>query len=313
MNISAQHRGRMLLCLAIVYLVWGSSYLATSIGVHVLPPLLFGGVRFVLSGLMLYGIARALGSRARVTASEWRHVFIVGLGTVFISNGCNTWAMQWVASNQAALLNASPAFWIPLFGMFGARAHAVSRRVALGLLAGFAGTALVVLPRAAAHAVGGAGGAGGELTPTLVILFGCLAWSLATIYLRNVRSQLDILTFTALQMLCGGIMMLLLGFWRGDAALWSWSGPGLLAMAYMAIFSSCLGYTAYAWLTKHSTPSHVASYAFVNPAIATVLGWWVLNEQLSTPQVFGMTILLVGVMLVIWPDSARLDDALKTP
>lgn len=290
----------MILCFAIVYLVWGSSYIATSIGVHALPPFLFGGIRFTIGGLLLFIVARALGRRATLTATEWRHLLIVGFGTVLIGNGCNVWAMQWVKTGQAALLNASMAFWIPLLGMFGLRAHRLTRPVATGLLIGFSGTALILWPRAASGAIRVVG-APAPLIPELVILVGCLSWSAATIYMRTFRSQLDVLTFTALQMLCGGLMLLTFGISRGELAAWTWSTNGLLAMSYMIVFSSCIAYTAYGWLAQNATPAQVGSYAFVNPGIATALGWLILGERLSGVQVLGMAIILAGVVLVTWP------------
>lgn len=307
---AAQYRARLLLCLAIVYLVWGSSYLATSIGVHALPPFLFGGFRFVVGGLLLYAVARAMG-RGRVTldALEWRHLFVVGTCSVLLSNGFNVWGMQWVASHQSALLNASAAFWIALLGMFGARAHPLSAMVWAGLLLGFGGVALIVWPDAARgvpEAV--ANPALGPpplhpLVPDLGILVGCFGWALGTIYMRNANIRLDILSFTGLQMFVGGLMLTAIGFARGEWAQWTWSAPGLVSMAYLTIFSSCIAYTAYAWLSQNAPPAQVGTYGFVNPAIATFLGWAVLDERLGLAQIVGMIVILAGVLLVTWPGT----------
>ena len=321
MNVaSLSPRSKLLLCLAIVYLIWGSSYLATRIGVHELPPFLFGGVRFIISGMLLYAVARWLGqARAPLSGNEWRHLAVVGFCTVLLSNGFNVWAMQWVPSNQSALLNASSAFWIALLGTLGRRAHPITLGVGTGLTIGFAGTALVLWPGAGAATVGSAMGAAsaavtvatsslppavpppspyGALIPELSILAGCFGWALGTIYLRNVRTNLDLLTFTALQMLCGGVMLTGVAIAVGELGRWRWSGPGLVAMAYMTLFSSCIAYVAYGWLSKHATPAQVGTYGFVNPAIATLLGWLVLGETLSTTQLAGMAVILLGVLLV---------------
>ena len=126
--------GKLLVCFATVYLVWGSTYMVASIGVHALPPLLFGGIRFTCAGILLGLTTLALGNRFNLDATEWRHMFIVAVGNVFIANGATNIAMQHVASNQTAILNASAALWIALLATRGRRAHAIDRRTLIGLV-----------------------------------------------------------------------------------------------------------------------------------------------------------------------------------
>ena len=148
----SSHRAKLIVCFATVYLVWGSTYMVASIGVHALPPLLFGGIRFVCAGILLGLTALALGQRFELDATEWRHMFVVAVGNVFIANGGTNSPMQHVASNQTAILNASAALWIALLATRGRRAHALDRRTLIGLVIGFAGTVLIIWPR------GGLGG-----------------------------------------------------------------------------------------------------------------------------------------------------------
>jgi drug/metabolite transporter (DMT)-like permease len=302
------HRAKLIACFATVYLVWGSTYLVASIGVHALPPILFGGIRFICAGILLGLVALALGRKFELDATEWRHLLIVAVGSVLIPNACTNWAMQYVASNQTAILNASAALWIALFATRGRRAHALDRRTLIGLVIGFAGAALIVWPR-------------GNLTAShfgmqLLILVAVFVWSATTVYIRNVHSKLDLLSFSALQMLLGGLMMTGAGLAMGEAGEWTWSKPGLIAMAYLTIASSCLAYTAFAWLAKNTTPAMVGTYSYVNPAIAAILGWWFLDEHLGANQLTGMAIMFAGVALVNWPqkDVKRLDaDQQKDP
>jgi len=302
-----RHRSLLIACFAIIYLIWGSSYLATSLGVRSLPPFLFGGIRFVIAGVALWIVARTLAARRApsrplvVDRVEWRHVAIVGFCTVLLSNGCNVWAMQWVQSNQSALLNVSSAFWIPIFGMLGPRGHAIDRRALIGLALGIAGTLLIVWPREGLQTA--------NLFPQLVILVGCMGWAAGTIYLRNAKLKLDLLSFTALQMLVGGVMLTVLGLVAGEVGRWNWSPVGLAAMAYLTVFSSCVAYAAYAWLAQNTSPARVATYGYVNPAIATLLGWWVLGELLTGGELLGMAVILVGVVLVNWPDPEPAPEA----
>jgi drug/metabolite transporter (DMT)-like permease len=324
---AARHRSTLVLCLAIVYVVWGSSFLATRIAVHELPPFLMGGLRFMAGGALLWAFARATGrATGRLDASELRRIGWVGLGCVLVSNGCNAWALQWISSSESALLNASSAFWIALLGTFGQRAHPITLRVGLGLAIGFAGTALLMSPgpgaaadAAIAAATGGPGVAAqlrlppavpppsphGPLVPSIVVLLGCLGWAFGTIYMRNQRTGLDMLSFTGLQMFAGGVMLVALAALAGEFGRWQWSPAGLAAMAWLMVFSSCVAYTAYAWLSQHATPAQVGSYAFVNPALATLLGWAVLGERLSPLQWSGMIVVLGSLAIIHVSHSPR--------
>ncbi len=295
-------RAKLILCFAIVYVVWGSTYLVASIGVHALPPILFGGIRFICAGILLGITALALGRRFPLDATEWRHLVIVAVGSVLVPNACTNWAMQYVASSQTAILNASAALWIALFATRGRRAHALDRRTFTGLVIGFAGAALIVWPRGSLST--------GHFGMQLLILLAVFVWSATTVYIRNVHSKLDLLSFSAVQMSLGGLMMTGVGLAMGEAGNWTWSKPGLIAMAYLTIASSCLAYTAFAWLAKNTTPAMVGTYSYVNPAIAAILGWWFLDEQLGGNQLIGMAIMFAGVALVNWPqkDVKRLDE-----
>jgi drug/metabolite transporter (DMT)-like permease len=301
----SSHRAKLIVCFATVYLVWGSTYLVASIGVHELPPFLFGGIRFACAGILLGLVALALGRRFELDRTEWRHMFVVALGNVVIANGATNVAMQHVASNQTALLNASAALWIALLATRGRRAHALDRRTLTGLVIGFAGAALIIWPRGSLQS--------NHFGYQLLILVAVFAWSVSAVYIRNVHSRLDILSFTAVQMSLGGVMLTGLGFATGEAAQWQWSKPGLIAMAYLILASSCLAYTAFAWLAKNTTPAMVGTYSYVNPAIAAILGWWFLDEHLGVNQLAGMAVMFAGVALVNWPQAGnrqkRLDEA----
>jgi len=290
--MSPPHRAKLIVCFATVYLVWGSTYLVASIGVHELPPLLFGGIRFLCAGVLLGLTSLALGNRFDLDAAEWRHMVIVAIGNVFIANGATNIAMQHVASNQTAILNASAALWIALLATRGRRAHALERRTLIGLVIGFAGTVLIIWP--------GGGEGGNHLGYQALILVAVFAWSASTVYIRNAHSKLDILTFTAVQMTLGGLMLTAAGAATGELTEWRWSKTGLIAMGYLTLLSSCLAYTAFAWLAKNTTPAMAGTYSYVNPAIAAVLGWWILDEQLGLHQLIGMAVILAGVALVSW-------------
>lgn len=302
---AAAHRSRLVLCLGIVYLVWSSSYLVTKIGVGSLPPFMFAGVRFIISGALLLLIARILAARRgepflpTLAAGRWRTLAAASLLTIVVSNGGSIWGIQHVASNEAALLNVASTFMIALFGTFGPRAHPLTRRVLLGLSLGFVGIVLVVLPR------GGVSDSPLHGWAVAAILTGCLGWATGTILQRNAGPQPDVMTFTGLQMFCGGAVLLLPALMSGEPARWSWSPAGLAALTWMIVMSSCIAYTAYAWLSVHATPAQTGSFGLVTPAVAALLGWWILDEHLTGAQLAGMAVILTGVTLINWPRTDR--------
>lgn len=293
--MSAPPRSQLVLCLAAVYLIWGSSYLATRIGVTHLPPLLFAGLRFAIAGVLLGAIVVLRGFDFAQLRTEWRHVLVLGLSSIAFVNGLNVWAMQWLPSHTGALLNASCAFWIVAFGLFGRRAHRPSVTALAGVLVGFFGTALLVWPS------GGFAGGVGDLVPQLAILLACVGWSWATIYLRNSDTHLDVFALTALQMLCGGLALIAAGLVAGEATRFVPSTEGLVAMAYLTLFSSCLAYTAYTWLARNASPAQTGTYGYVNPVVAAGLGYLVLDERMTGLQLVASGVIVLGVILVNWP------------
>jgi drug/metabolite transporter (DMT)-like permease len=272
----------------------------SKIGVNHLPPAMMSAVRFIMAGILLASVARVGFKDAwpdnRV---EWRHVLIAGCVMVFISNGLNIWAIRYIPSNESALLNGTAAFWIAGLGVFGRRGHPLSRRAVAGLLVGFVGTVLMLLPdgnvsRSSMLAEAGA-------------LLACLAWSLGTLYYRNIDTQLSSMMFTAWQMLIGGLMLLPVAAGDGDFVKWAPNVPGLISLAYLTLFSSCLAYTAYGWLMRNTSPAIIGTYSYVNPAIAALLGWQYLHESLSRTQLAGMVIIIVGVVLLTIPGGSLID------
>jgi drug/metabolite transporter (DMT)-like permease len=289
-----------MLALGTIYLVWGSSFLFTKLAVSNLPPALFSAIRFTTAGTLLALIARIWnGSSYPNSRIEWRHVIIAGFFMVFVSNGLNTWAMRYLASNQSALLNGTSAFWIAGLGVFGKRGHPLTRWAVVGMVIGFLGAALMLIPKEPLSTKGLLAQAG--------VLTACLSWSLGTLYYRSIDTQLSSLMFMGMQMLMGGLMLLAVGIVHGDAAHWVPNASGLTALFYLTFFSSCLAYTAYGWLSLNSTPALIGTYGYVNPAIAAFLGWRFLHEHLSGTQLIGMVIIIVGVSILTLPGGSLTD------
>ena len=139
------------------------------------------------------------------------------------------------------------------------------------------------------------------------VLIACFSWSLGTLYYRSIDTELSSLMFMALQMFMGGLMLLSLGLVHGDAAHWAPNTSGLMALLYLTFFSSCLAYTAYGWLSLNAAPALIGTYGYVNPAIASVLGWQFLHEHLSGTQLVGMVVIIVGVSILTLPGGSLTD------
>ena len=284
------------LSFASVYLIWGSSFAATKFMVGGLPPFLAGGARFTVAGLLLALVALLLGQALPRAARDWRHVAVMALLQVVLSSGFNVLAMRHIASNQSALLNASSALWIPLVGAFGARGHALTARVATGIGIGFTGLALLLWPRVGLTLDG--------LGWQLVAVGACFAWALGTLYYRGIHTAMPMLMFIALEMLLGGLMLGALGTAFGEGERWRFDPPALAALGFLMLFSSGLAYTAFGYLMVHTTPARLSTYAYVNPVIAAVVGWWLLGERMSATQLAGTGVILLGVLIVSLPDAA---------
>ena len=300
MRVDSRHSAKVMLALGTIYLVWGSSFLFTKLAVSNLPPALFSAIRFTTAGTLLALIARIWnGSAYPRHGIEWRHVIIAGFFMVFVSNGLNTWAMRYLASNQSALLNGTSAFWIAGLGVFGRRGHPLTRWAVVGMVIGFLGAALMLIPKEPLSTK--------SLLAQAGVLTACLSWSLGTLYYRSIDTELSSLMFMGMQMLMGGLMLLVVGIVHGDAAHWAPNASGLTALFYLTFFSSCLAYTAYGWLSLNSTPALIGTYGYVNPAIAAFLGWKFLHEHLSGTQLIGMVVIIVGVSILTLPGGSLTD------
>ena len=287
--------------LLIVYVVWGSTYLAMKVAVGHLPPLTLNAVRFLTAGLILYAWCawrrRRTGHRwRRPTAREWRAGAIQGLLLPAAGTGGATWAEQELSSGVAALLLAT----IPLWIVIGSRVvdkERISLPVGLGLLAGVVGVAVLVNPF---------GGDPPDPLSAAVALGGALCWGLGSVYGRHAPRPEQPLLASAVEMLCAGAFLAVLGGIGGEFGrvdLSSEAMRSVLAVAYLIVFGSLIAYTAYEWLLQHAPPRITGTYAFVNPIVAVLLGWWLLDEQVGTRTLLASAIIAVAVALIVLPKS----------
>lgn len=283
-------RFKIVIAFLTLYLVWGSTYLAIRVGVHDLPPALFAGARFVISGLALGLYALLRGETMPRSLAAWKVTVIMGIFLLAGGNGLVVWGEQWVPSNQAALIVATTALWLAGLGTLGPQGQPLTRATLLGLVAGFMGVTLLMFPNSEKFSFDHLGG-------QLGILLAAFLWSSGSIYGKRRPSGIPPMMSAALQMLAGGVVLVAIGIAMGEVVDWRWSLEGAGALSYLIVFGT-LGFVAFTWLLHRVTPSQLGTYAYVNPAVAVALGWWLLSETLSGTQILGMTIILIGVILV---------------
>lgn len=273
----APARWAVLGAFAAVYLIWGSTYLAIRIAIETLPPFLMAGGRFLVAGGLLYAWLRLRGA-ARPELRHWVSASVSGGLMLLGGNGGVVWAEQYVPSGLAALIVAMVPLWMVLFDWLRPGGERPGRPILLGLLVGLAGVVVLVGPEEAA-----AQGAVPWI-PALVLLCASASWSLGSLWSRRAELPRSPLLGTALQMLGGGALLTLFALVRGEAGAVdpaAWSARSLAALAYLVVFGSLVGFTCYVWLLKVSTPAKAATYAYVNPIVAVVLGWAIVDEPLT--------------------------------
>lgn len=276
-----------------VYIVWGSTYLAIRVGVATLPPALFAGARFFVAGLLLVVYARLIGQHFPRDRREWKTIAVTAVLLLVGANGLVVWGEQWVPSNQAALIAATTALWLAGLGVLGPQGESFSRRRLTGLLIGFAGVAILMWPAD--------GFVLEHFSAQLAILLAALSWAAGTIYMKRRKPSTPPLMAAAMQSLVAGVLLGVIGFSAGEAGRWSWESNALFALLYLIVFGSCLAYAAYVWLLHEVSPTALGTYAYVNPAVAVLLGGWLLGESLNHYQAAGMLVVLLGVLLVSLP------------
>ena len=283
---------RIAAALAVVYVIWGSTYLGIRLAIDAIPPLLMAGARFLLAGLILYPIAARpiAGSRPHPTRRHWITAAVVGVLLLGFGNGVVTLGEEHVASGTVALIVATVPLWIALFA-WGIERDAPTLLGGAGLAVGFAGLAVLVHPT------------GGSAWGTeALVLISPLAWSAGSLYARHAPTVSRPLLGAAMEMIAGGAVLLGAGLLHGEAGHVGnlLAGPGpLLAFVYLISFGSIAGFSCYVWLLQTVPTSIAATYAYVNPLVAVALGTLFLNEPLTATTLVAAGLIVVAVALIL--------------
>jgi drug/metabolite transporter (DMT)-like permease len=295
---SVTPRGGVAAALAVVYIAWGSTFVAMRVAVRSLPPLTMSGVRFLVAGLLLYGWCRwqrhrhpEAGWRAP-TRAEWRASAILGIALPAAGTGGAAWAEQKIPAGTAALLLATVPVWMIITSRI-VDNERIRILTAGGLVLGLAGVAVLINPLA---------GAAPDLFASAVALGGALCWGCGSVYAKRAPHPAQPLLASGMEMICAGVALGLIGAAGGElgrisaASLVSASG---LALGYLIVFGSLLGYSTYEWLLHHASSQLASTYAFVCPLVAVILGWWLLGEQISGRTLLAAAAISVGVALIM--------------
>ena len=285
-----------LLVAPVVYLIWGSTYLAIRFTIETLPPFLSAGLRFFLAGMILYAFARIKNREAAPEPRHWPGAIIVGGLLLFSGNGCVVWAERCVPSGLAALFIAIVPLWMVLLEWWWHQTRRPSFGVFLGIGIGFLGVWLLMAPDLL-HLGGHAINRGGAL----LLLLASFSWSIGSVYSRRAYLPRSPFLSTAMQMIGGGILLLLLGFLSGEYRHYPvdhFGAKSILALMYLVIFGSLVAYTAYIWLLKNAGVARTSTYAFVNPVVAIFLGWALAGERLDTQTAIAAFFVLVAVIVI---------------
>jgi drug/metabolite transporter (DMT)-like permease len=290
-----KHRWQVIIAFALVYVFWGSTYLGIRIGLEKIAPELLAGTRFFIAGALMLVWCVSGGRSVRVRPGEALRLAVIGILLLSVSNVILVWAEQWVPTGLAALIVSIVPLWFLILDSFVFPGeHRPSARALAGLAMGAAGIVVLLWPEL--RHTGGIGRR--ELLGSVVLIGGSFAWALGSVLSKRWQLPTDPFTASGYQMVFAGAVNLLVGTVLGDwgRTAWTWRGAG--ALAYLIVFGSWVGFSAYIWLLERVPTAKLATYAYVNPVIAVFLGWLVLKEAITAYILAGTVIVVAAVALV---------------
>jgi drug/metabolite transporter (DMT)-like permease len=288
----------IIIAFAALYLIWGSTYLGILLAIQSIPPFLMAGARFLAAGVIMYGLVRLTGT-PKPEPVTWRSAMIIGGCLLLGGNGGVTISEKWVPTGLASLLVATVPIDIALLGWLTKTAPRPTPAVCFGLIGGFLGVGVLVAP---AFAASSDGPKDHLALGMLILLTASLIWSIGSLYSRTASSSPSLFLAAGQQMMCGGALLVLTGLAFGEHRAFdlhhiTWVSTG--AFIYLVLVGALVGYTAYFFLLRHCDPAKVATYAYVNPVVAVLLGTAFAGEQVTLRMLFGAGLIIGSVAVVI--------------
>jgi len=285
---------KTLLAFGIIYFVWGSTFLAIRVGVREVPPLILAAMRFFVAGAVLYGWMVARGERSP-NGREWMSASLLGIVIFVFDYGLLFWAEQRVPSGIAAVMLATIPVFMALSEIIFLRTQTLTARLAVALLIGIGGVA-VLMSRSL-----NVGGAPIDKVGAGALIFASISWSVASTLTRKLPLPTSKVMSSGAQMLAGGVFLTLTAAALGEFRNFhpsNVSRGAWLALLYLIVAGSIIGFTAYVWLIHHESPTKVGTYAYVNPIVAVVVGYFLGGEGLSLRTILGTLCVLVSVVVI---------------
>ena len=295
MDTKTQHlTWKVLLAYAIIYFVWGSTYLAIRVGVLEMPPLLMAGIRFLIAGALLYGWTVWRGER-QPTWRQWASISLLALLIFAVDYGLVFWAEQRVPSGVTAIIMATISAFMALAEIIFLGTQKLTLRLSLALLIGLGGVAVLV-----SHSLD-LGGAPVDTVGAVALIVGAIAWAVAAVFARTQPLPESKFLSSGAQMLVGGVMLLLTSSAIGEFKEFHPAAVSVAAwfsLAYLIVPGSIVAFTAYVWLLHHDSPTRVGTYAYVNPVVAVLVGYFMGGEALGARTLMGAVLVLVSVVMI---------------
>lgn len=285
---------KIVLAFASVYLIWGSTYLAIRFAIETIPTFFMGGVRFLTAGAIVYIFLRVRG-REKPSLSEWRTESIVGLLLLAVANGSVVMAEHTVPSGLASLIVATVSVWMVLLNWLWKGAPRPNLGVTSGILTGFIGLYVLVGPSNISANL--------TLDPfgVMLLLFASFTWAAGSVYSKGALHNKSLMLSAAMQMLTGGVFLMIFGTLNGEWQTLNISDISLLSfysLGYLIVFGSIIGFGSYVYILRHSSPDHVSTYAYVNPVIAVILGWAFADEIIDLKIIIAAVFIIISVILI---------------
>src|SRR5215831_8779063 len=289
-----QHRLRIAISFGLVYVLWGSTYLAMRVAVQHIPPYAVGSARYMISGLLMLLWCASSGRKIRVTREDLARLLALGVLFLSVANIGVLWAEEYVPSGLTALIVAIVPIWVVVLVTWAFRVGKMPARGLLGLALGIAGMLILLWPKIASGTHLGRL----ELFGAAILIFASLSWALGSILSHRWTLSVDVFTSAAWQMLLGGVVNTAVATSIGQFSRAVWTASATWAIAYLVVSGSLVGFTAYIWLLEHVPPPKVATYAYVNPIVAVFLGWLLLHEAVDVYTLIGTVVIIGSVALV---------------
>jgi drug/metabolite transporter (DMT)-like permease len=292
-------RWKLILAFGLLYLFWGSTYLAIAIAVEHIPPALMCATRFLIAGILMLMFCAARGREVWFRPRQLWHMAVVGTLLLMGGNLTLSYAERIVPTGLSALLVASTPLWFLILETWMIGNHHIAPRGLTGLALGVVGMAVLLWPKLTATGTLGRR----EMWSSLSLLFGSFSWALGSVLSKVWQAGEDPFSATAWQIIFAGFANLIFALFAGDLSRVTWSTRGIGAVLYLVVGGSWIGYTCYIWLLRNAPGAKVSTYAYVNPVVAVFLGWLVRGEPLDRYILTGTAIIVASVILVT---SARI-------